>query len=272
MEIGTEPNAAEEAIVEVTTWTILTALHNPALLAKKGEFLKQVGGGEVVAELVSLGCEEGLLLNTLVFAAWLPQFYPPLMAAELNRLADDTERLLREMKRLTPSIALPWLEESDDGHQELVWKPTGADLHVWPWLEQELLGKVSLYRQLATMCTLRQVPTKATIGRIAGIWPVAYVNSCTGEPHYALVSKLLDCTPEGKNPKQLRAAFLSVGEEYPHLESWLVLATRVLQQTVSFVDLSSAELDAEPSTPQLKVGVYRVGRASRIVMKSKGHT
>ena len=102
MEIGTEPNAAEEAIVEVTTWTILTRSHNPALLAKKGEFLKQVGGGEVVAELVSLGCEEGLLLNTLVFAAWLPQFYPPLMAAELNRLADDTERLLREMRGSHP--------------------------------------------------------------------------------------------------------------------------------------------------------------------------
>jgi hypothetical protein len=265
MEVGTEPNTVEEAIVEVTTWAIITALHNPALLAKKGEFLKQVDGEEVVAKLVSLGCEKELLLNTLVFAAWLPEFYPPLIAADLNRLADDTERLLREMKRLTPSIALPWIEESDDGYQELVWKPTGADLHVWPWLERELLGKVSLYRQLATMCTLRQVPTKATIGRIAGIWPVAYVNSCTGEPHYALVSKLLDCTPEGKNPKQLRVAFLSVSEEYPHLERWLVLATRALQQAVCFVGPFSVDFGTEPST-QLKVGVYRVGRASRIVL------
>lgn len=267
MEVGAEANGFEEEVVEVTTWTILTALHNPALLAKKGEFLKQVGGEEVVAKLVSLGCDEELLLNSLVFAAWLPQFYPPLMAAELKRLADDTERLLREMKRLTPSIALPWLDETDDGRKELVWEPTGGDLHVWPWLEKELRAKVSLYRRLGTLCTLRQVPTKATIGRIAGIWPVAYVNSCTGQPHYALVSKLLDCTPEGKNPKQLREAFLSVREEYPHLERWLLLATRVLQRTVSFVDMSSTELGPEPSIPQLKVGVYRVRGAQRTGLK-----
>jgi hypothetical protein len=94
-----------------------------------------------------------------------------------------------------------------------------------------------MYKGLAHLCNLRLIPTRATFRRIAYVWPLVYVNSCTSdpEPHYAAVSRLLEFAGVEKDSRQLKKAFLSVREKYPEILEWLKLATRVLQEVASFV-------------------------------------
>jgi hypothetical protein len=185
-------------------------------------------------------------------------------ANEYKDFVKDINSVLYSMKNFTPSVALPFISEAADGTQVLTLEPTGGDLHVWPWLEdklskraamykvivddfeanvamegnarvpafgtdrvleEELRRKAELYNELARLCTDRLVPTRATFKRIAYIWPVLYVTSKTGKPHYAALSRLLnEAGIIDKTPKQLKVAFNSIRREYPGVLQWMEIA------------------------------------------------
>jgi hypothetical protein len=219
-----------EAVREIVHWMVITAAHDPALLAVKGKFASELARNDDVSELQRLGCDKDKLLDTLAFANAMPALYPPLDANALRNLARDLKDIVTRMKRITPSAALLWIEESD-GRQFLTWKPTGGDLHVGPELERELQLKAAVYKGLARLCRLRKIPSRATFRRFAFVWPLQYINSCTGEPHYAAASRLLCRTGIHKNGKQLKVAFLSALERYPSVLSWMELAASFLHDT-----------------------------------------
>jgi hypothetical protein len=210
------------ATKEIVHWIVWTAVHDDRLLAVKRK-LQAFANDKDVAELQACGCDKEMLLNTVAYGAQLPTLYPPFTAMELKELAKDVESVLFRMKTLTPSIALPWLHDAGDGTQVVTTQPTGGGLHVWPELEQDLLNKAKMYKGLAHLCNLRLIPTRATFRRIAYVWPLVYVNSCTSdpEPHYAAVSRLLEFAGVEKDSRQLKKAFLSVREKYPEILEWL---------------------------------------------------
>ena len=231
-----------EAVREVVHWMVITAVHDPGLLAVKGKFASELARNDDVKELQRLGCDKDKLLNTLAFANRMPALYPPLGAEALRNLARDLKDIVTRMKRFTPSVALPWIEESD-GRQFLTWKPTGGDLHIWPELERELQLKAAAYKRLARLCRMGMIPDRATFRRFAFVWPVQYINSCIHEPHYAAASRLLCLTGIKKNPKQLKVAFLLVREQDPSVLSWMGLATSFLHETVRFGTLATSFLN-----------------------------
>jgi hypothetical protein len=140
--------------------------------------------------------------------------------------------MLKRMRRITPSILLPIAEERG-GRVNMV--PTGGDLHIWPELESELQRKANGYEQLARLCRLRKIPSRATFRKFAFVWPVQYINSCTGHPHYAAASRLLSYAGIDKNEKQLKVAFHSALEHYPSVLSWMGRATSFLHETAGFI-------------------------------------
>ena len=217
-----------EAVREVVHWMVITAAYDPRLRAVKDEFARELAGNDDVNELQRLRCDKDKLLNTLAFAKEMPALYPPLDAKALRNLARDLKIVLTRMKRITPSVPLLWIEERADGKHSLTWKPTGGDLHVWPELERELERKAGAYEELARLCRLRKIPSRATFRRYAFVWPLQYINSCTGKPHYAAASRLLSVTGINKNEKQLKGAFLSAD---PSVLRWMELATTFLHET-----------------------------------------
>jgi len=223
-------NDDAEAVKEVVHWLVITAAHDPRLRAVKDEFAIELAKNDDVTELQRRGCEKGKLLNTLAYANRMPALYPPLSANALRNLARDLKDIVTRMKRIAPSLALPWAEESDGGHF-LTWKPTGGDLHVWPELERELRGKAGAYEELSRLCRLGKIPDRATFRRFAFVWPVKYIDSCTGHPHYTAASNLLCLTGTKKNPKQLKVAYRLACKEYPSVLGWMELATSFLHET-----------------------------------------
>jgi hypothetical protein len=224
-------NDDAEAVREVVHWMVITAAHDPLLQETKDKFARDLARNDSVNMLTELGCDKDKLLSTLAFANKMPDLYPPLDAQALRNLARDLDDVLRRMKRLTPSIALLWTEESADGKHSLTLKPTGGDLHVWPELECELRCKVETYEALARLCELRKIPTRATFRKFAYLWPIQYINSCLQKEHYAEASELLCLTGNTKNTKQLIVAFNKARKQYPSVLRWMELATTFLHET-----------------------------------------
>lgn len=222
-------------IEEVIHWITITALHDERLIAVKGKLLHDLVRDPDAAKLEALGCNKALLLDTLAFAVEMPKLYPPITAADLKDLAKDVESVLHRMKTLTPSVALPFVHDTPDGKQAMTFEPTGGDLHVWPELEEVLQRKAQAYRRLSQLCGQRLVPSHATFQRLAYVWPAVYVASCTGEPHYASVSRLLLFAGITKTPKQLKVAFTDARKQYPHVLHWIEVATEMLQAVSGYV-------------------------------------
>jgi hypothetical protein len=221
-------NDDAELVTEVLHWMVITAAYDPSLRAVKDKFAHELARNDDVNKLKKLGCDKDKLLSTLAFANRMPALYPPLGANPLRNLARDLKSVLVRMKRLTPSRALPWFEDSTEGKYILTFEPTGGDLHVWPELERELQLKAAVYEGLAGLCQKRKIPSRATFRKYAFLWPVQYINSCLGEPHYAAAARLLCLTGIKKNWKQLKVAFLSAD---PSVLRWLELATSVTHDT-----------------------------------------
>jgi hypothetical protein len=265
---------------EAMRWIVVTALYDPRFTDTK-EKVRKVLYAEAhcrkhLATLELRGCNKEILLTTLAFAeesaridprtgeqiqlSLLQWLCPPLVAEDLRKLSQDVENLLTRMKTQAPSIALPMLQESDEEHEFIAWQ-MGGDYIVGPWLENELRDKATLYNELALACTRGEVPTKATIGRAAFLWPLAYVEASTEEPPpYALMAELLDSAGYEKHGDYLQKAFEEFKRKYPGILDWLVQALRVMEE----VPTPGYGLSPDPFPPPassrltLKVGFHMV--------------
>lgn len=221
------------AAIEVAHWIVITALHHPRIVAAKGKLAVEVGRDEDVNRLCRSVCDRSELLNVLAFAKEMPALYPQWDADTLRKLAADLRRVLRRMKFVTPSIVLPWFETSADGTERLSWQSSAGDLDLSPELEKQLQLRVEMYGQLARLCSRREIPSRATFRKFAYLWPVQYINSSTGQPHYAVAARLLGFAGIDKNEKQLKVAFVAVRQRYPWVLSWMDLAIGFLHGRAS---------------------------------------
>lgn len=218
-------------------WILMTALHDQRLLEVKGSLLEDHGDDKDVKTLQDRGCDKETLLNVLAFTKLLPDMYPPIFSQELISLANDIDGrggVLTRMRKYDPSYSLPRSHPRHNFYGDaIVWLPIAAGLHLGPELEQDLKNKANLYRKLARLITERQIPSRKTFRKWAYVWPLAYVSSCCNdEPHFTLVSNLLLFINEDKNPRQLRAAFKSVEDQYPEVLAMFELATDWLQDAI----------------------------------------
>jgi len=218
----------QELAIEVTLWIVLTAIHQPKLLAKRKDL--DIYRNEDFVELCKLGCDAWVLAGVLVVAAELPKFYPPISAPVLRKLARDLRDVLRRMIRTTPSLALPWVREIKNSRhkrrvglarQEVYFLPTGGDLHVSAELQKELSLKADCYEGLARLCTQNMVPTRAQIQKLAYLWPVFYVEEKTGKRHYAKIAKLLGFVGLDKHDKQLMRGVADAKRTLPQVVNWM---------------------------------------------------
>lgn len=94
--------------------------------------------------------------------------------------------------------------------------------------------------------------SRAEFGRIGHVWPLVYVESITGDPHYALVARLLQETgvDGDMTGKRLREAYVSVKERNPAVLRWLRHATVRLEtlETEGKMVLFATGCDGEDST------------------------
>jgi hypothetical protein len=163
-------NDDAQLVTEAVHWMVITAAYDPSLRAVKDKFADELARNDDVNKLKKLGCDKDKLLSTLAFANRMPALYPPLGANPLRNLARDLKSVLVRMKRLTPSRALPWFEDSTQkGKYILTFEPTGGDLHVWPELERELQLKAAAYEGLAGL---------VKSGRSQVVRPSASTRSC----------------------------------------------------------------------------------------------
>ncbi len=222
----------KQLIKEVPEWIITTALNNSQVVAAKGSLQKLIRKDEnpTLSKLVHDGCDDDVLLNTIAFAAELPNLYPPFSAQELRELAKDVESVLSRMRRLTPSIALPIVTTTSKGKNELRLEPTGDVFHVWPQLEHDLCLKIAAYKMLAQLCTNHEIPTRAEFKTITCVFPLLYVRRKIGEPRFAAVSRLLEFAGISKNAKQLRIALRKAETKYSAALFWMETAIGFLQQ------------------------------------------
>jgi hypothetical protein len=121
---------------------------------------------------------------------------------------------------------VPWAKDDAGNFTVVTLKPTGGDLHIWPWLEDEVQCRLQMYEQLARLCSERRIPSRASFRKFAYIWPVQFVVARTGKPHYADLSALLALTGIDKGPKQLKVSFNLARTKFPSILNWMDLATR----------------------------------------------
>jgi|ERR1019366_1968433 hypothetical protein len=249
-----------EHATEVELWIVLTAIHQPELLAKRKDL--HLDRNKDVVELCRLGCDARVLQGFLVFAAEMPKFYPPISAPVLQKLARDLRDVLRRMIRTTPSLALPWVRELKKGARvfyslptggglrvspgilkelsrvrvlkkgglEVYTEPTGGDLYVSAELQKELSLKADCYEGLARLCTQNMVPTRAQIQKLAYLWPVFYVEEKTRKYHYAKVAKLLGFVEIDKNEKQLMRGVADAKRTLPQVVNWMKWSLSYIEQ------------------------------------------
>jgi hypothetical protein len=209
----------QELATEAAIWIVVTAIHQPKLLAKRKDL--EIYGNEDFVELCKLGCEAWGLAGVLVAAAELPKVYPPISAPVLRNLARDLRDVLRRMIRTTPSIELPRIRELEKGGQELHSEPTGGDLHVSAELQKELSLKADAYEKLADLRTKQMIPSRTQIKKLAYLWPVLYVEEKTGRAHYAKVSRLLGFVDIDKNDKQLIKGLADAKRTSSQVVDWM---------------------------------------------------
>lgn len=224
--VSMDTEKKQEFLNEATHWLIITMVHDDRLRAFKGH-MNECRNNQDVCDLVELGCDDEVLLNTFAFAATLEACYPDLTAADLRELAKDCRSVVWRMKQFTPSLALPF--QRDDG--SIDYEPTGGDMHVWPGLEEEIEKKAKCYESLAELCTEKLLPTRATLRKLAYLWPVIYVKSRTGQPHYAAVSRILQFVGVTKSGKHLEDSLDSATRQFGGLLQWMTLATAMLSET-----------------------------------------
>jgi hypothetical protein len=224
----------QEFLEEATHWLVLTMVHDPRLLAAKGAMDAHRENSDVVA-LAQQGCKTDVLLNTFAFASALPHCYPGFTAEDLRELAKDSRSVLRRMKSLTPSFALPWLGADEDDEAAITFQPTGGDMHVWGCLEETIVKKANCYDSLAELCKEKLLPTRATLGKLSYLWPLIYVRACTKEPNYARVSRILDLSGIDKNEKQLRVGLEGALKKHESILGWMTLAAGMLTDTSSYL-------------------------------------
>lgn len=218
----------QELATEVALWIVVTAIHQPKLLAKRKNL--DLDRYKDFDKLCKLGCNAWVLQQVLVFATEMPKFYPPISAPVLRKLARDLRDVLSRMIRTTPSLALLWVREHEKGGQELYTSPTGGDLHVSAELEEELSLKADCYEGLARLCTQNMVPTRAQIQKLAYLWPVFYVEEKTGKRHYTKIAKLLSLVGIDKHDKQLMRGVADAKRTLPLVVNWMKLALSYIEQ------------------------------------------
>jgi len=227
----------DEESGEITRWLVSTALHDDRLLQVKGSLTQVLKNNKDLAALVAGGCDGEMLANTLAFAVQITTCYPKIVSADLKDLAKDVKSVLRRMKELTPSVALPIGEDVGEGKYVVKHLFTGGDLHVWPWLEEDLLRKSGMYEDLARLSRDKKIPTQATLRRFAFVWPVHYVYSRLKKERYAAISRLLTLAGIEKEPRQLKQALKAARREHPEALLWMDAATPFLQEVTAYLNL-----------------------------------
>jgi len=224
---------------EVSRWLIVSILHDRRLLEERNRFKRKILPAST-AKLERLGCDRMILLNTLAYGQRLPGLHPQFVARKLRKLASDCEKLLVEMLSLSPPGCITWVTGiASSGPSELVIKtssdPAACSWFCDPRLAHELSSKAALYREVATMCQARRLPTLWNVFRFGYIWSVAYVNACTGDPHCELVAPLLNLIGDGKTEQKLMATFNDLRIEQPWILECMQRATEFLESVGSSV-------------------------------------
>lgn len=217
----------QELSIEAVVWIVVTAIHQPGLRAKRKDL--HLERNKDFVELCQLGCDARVLQDVLVYAAEMPNFYPPISALAQRNLARDIRSVLGRMIRTTPSLELPWGEDLENGQLEISMVPTGADLHVSAKLQKNLSLKADAYEGLARLCTKRMVPTYTQFKRLAYLWPVFYVEEKTGKCHCAKIAKLLGFVGIDKNAKQLMRGVAHAKKTSPELVDWMKLGLSYIE-------------------------------------------
>lgn len=214
---------------EVMGWLLLSMLYAPQFLDMRKSAFEKAGGISPVAteKLEALGCKRSALITAAVLGSLARKLYPPISAEQLRELAKKIRSTVWGMKEMVPPVFVPQGQIMKDGSLEIEYEPAGGDMQLEPWIEERLLLKATIFEELAAMCTAKEVPSRAEFGRVGLIWPLVYVEAKTGEPHYALVARLLQETNvDGEmTGRRLREAYVSIKKDHFETLRWLRLAT-----------------------------------------------
>jgi hypothetical protein len=239
---------------EVIGWLLLTMLYAPQQLEARKSALDHLGpiSWGATAKLEELGCKRLALITAAVLGTNARKLYPPFSADRLREIAAKIRSVVREMNELVPQIYVPDGRILKDGSLEIEMGPAGGDMQLEPWVEKSLLIKATLFEELAAMCAANEMPSRAEFGRIGHVWPLVYVETMTGDPHYALVARLLQETgvDGDMTGKRLREAYVSVKERNPAVLRWLRHATVRLEtlETEGKMVLFATGCDEDDST------------------------
>lgn len=220
---------------EVMGWLLLSMLYSPQLREKRDAAFTQIGGVSPGAteKLEALGCERRRLITAAILGTSAREFYPPISAQRLKNMAAKLRSDVSELKEIVPQIYVPEGQILEDGQLEIVMGPAGGDMQLEPWVEKSLLNKAALFDELAAMCTAKDFPDRAEFSSTGRVWPLVYVEAKTGDPHYALVARLLEEIDANATVdmtrRRLRDAYVSVKERHPAVLRWIRHATTRLE-------------------------------------------
>jgi len=218
---------------EAMGWLLLSMLYAPQFLEMRKSALATTGGisRDATEKLEALGCKRSALITAAVLGSLARKLYPPISAEQLREIAKKIRSTVWGMNEIVPQVHVPHGQIMKDGSLEIEYEPAGGDMQLEPWIEERLLLKATIFEELAAMCKAKDIPNRAEFGRVGHIWPLVYVEAKTGEPHYALVARLLQETNvDGEmTGRRLREAYVSIKENHFATLRWLRLATANLE-------------------------------------------
>jgi hypothetical protein len=209
---------------ELSVHFLMSALYNPKMIETKGSY-QSLNTSLAAKALVEKGCDLNILLNCLSFARVLPDYYPALDVAELRRIARGLNKMRKAMRRIMPSVELPFLTDNDKGSYDVNSEPVSADFHMSRRFRSELWRKERICTHIAELCSRGKIPHRDDIKQLAYLWPALYVKDSTGRHHYALVAELLSDAKFGeKNAAQLSKTMGRVKSKYAAAMWWMLPA------------------------------------------------
>lgn len=251
--------------VEFVMQGVLTALCDPDLPKLRNSFKLKPQVMKDAKELADKGCDLRLLCDCLAFSRRLPDLYPEPPTGVLNEIAQTAGELERNLLQHFPPINLAFFPKDD--RPIVSYGPLAGDMAISEEGLAELrrIKRAASYFETVVRCGGR--PDRKFVNMVAYLWPVFYVESTTGQPHYERVAALLKSVGFGKkSAAQLATSAKKVRARVPGLESWLVklvhhlpsepLAPAQVSMNASAVPESSASKSIlNPATYSQKSGV-----------------
>lgn len=227
---------------ELLHYYFMHALMSPQVRGARGS-LARLRAIQPVNALVQLGCDETMLLDSFAMAAAIAEAYPPLSASALKMLKQRLTAALQAVDQVLPSGGLLLAMN----HQDEVWTPTpqgtfiveaktkgipleldyapfGGNLSMLPDMKESFGRLIDLVGHVQAACSRNALPGHKQMDELAYVLPVAYIETVTGAPQYALVAELWSfCSlfPGDRRADQIGRSYRKYKAALPSVFVWM---------------------------------------------------